>query len=149
MKTQKFTKEKIFLYSVLALLIPCLFFIQKSFGKDGEETFAYKLALFHTRDSNPEEALINSSLMPERATVTEFQWLMDSLKNRCRNSEQAIADTLLQVWQYLKKRGLRHSLLDISRSLNKFSQDRTLFGAGKVDFRTVANRWILQNKGMK
>ena len=120
-------------------------FVPSSFSRDAEETFAYKLALLYTRHLNPEEAIVNPSLVPERAILTEFQWLMDSLKNRCLDSENAIANTAIQTWQYLKKHGRKFTLLDILRSLNKSSQETTLFGTGKVNFRAVANRWILEN----
>ena len=132
--------------STLMVLMGSLFLVSLSVSGGTEETLAYKLALLYTRHLNPEEALVNPSLAPERATLAEFQWLLDSLKNRCLDSENTIANTTIQTWQYLRKRGHKLTLLDILRSLNKFSQDMPLFGSGKVSFRAVANRWILENK---
>ncbi len=116
---------------------------------DTEDTYAYKLALLYTRQLQSSEALTNPSLAPENSTVAEFKWLLESLKNRFQDSEETIATTIMQTWRYLKKDGQKMSLLDVTRSLNKFSQDKRTFASGKINFHEAANRWIIQNRGKK
>ena len=119
------------------------------FAGDAQETYAYKLALLYTRQLNPTEALTNPSLNPERSTLTEFQWLLESLTNRCQGSEESITATLMQTWKYLKKSGQKPDLLEMTRTLNKFTQDKKIFGFGKINFRQAANRWLIQQRSGK
>ena len=66
----------------------------------------------HTRIIDPESALLNQAVQPSRATITEFYWIMESLRNRCINPENAIADTILETWQMVRSKGY-----DLSASL--------------------------------
>ena len=90
--------------------------------------------------------MLNSSFEPERATITEFEWLIDTLKNRCVNSEKAIVDTILSAWKLIKNRGYDISLLEITRALTKNAADTTRFGNKKIDFVKTSGLWTARYK---
>ena len=125
------------LLSVLSLVPPSL-------AEDIKDTIAYKLSILHTKDQDPEAAMMNQAIEPSRATLTEFHWIVEALKNRCKNSETEIADSIVQTWQYVKSKGYAISLLDIARDLSASARNKLLFGDQKVDFRRTTSYWIAQ-----
>ncbi len=112
------------------------------FAKNIEDTIAYKLAILQTKDIDPEGALLKKAIEPERATVTEFHWILETLRNRCINPETAIADTIVQTWGFVKQKGMRVTLLDVARELSQAASNRVLFGDKKVNFRMTTAYWI-------
>ena len=113
-------------------------------AEDLSEDFAYKLAVIHTQTADPENALLSETVAPSEAVVTEFHWIMETLKNRCLNPETAIADTIIATWQKAKKIGYNKSLLELSRELSITARNYKLFGEEKVNFRMTSSYWLKQ-----
>jgi hypothetical protein len=116
-----------------------------------EDTIAYKLATLNIKAENPENQLLGKPRKPEAAMVSEFQWILDTLKNRCLNPETAIADTLVETWttanQLLNPQGKSLSLLDTSRQLLAVTRNTKIFGTKKVNFRMTSRYWLQQKFG--
>jgi len=113
---------------------------QECWGANVKESIAYKLALFHIRTLNP----LDDITEPPQALISEFTWIMESLRARCINPETTLADTLIQTWQVLKSQGSKLSILDVSRELTVQAKNNILFGPGKVNFRMTSNYWLKQ-----
>lgn len=114
-------------------------------AQSGKESIAYKLAILYTREGKPEDALLNKPAMPAAAVVSEFQWILDSLKIRCLNPETAIADTIVENWTAVNKNGGKPiGLLETARELATTTKNINLFGKGKVNFRMTSNYWLKQ-----
>ncbi|HOW36278.1 MAG TPA: hypothetical protein PL155_07685 [Candidatus Omnitrophota bacterium] len=114
-------------------------------AENQENTAAYKLAAFHTRTLDPHEALTRS-VTPASALIYEFEGIFSSLKNRCLNSEDDIADTIVRAWQLMQARGYDLSVLQIAHALATNARDVSLFGPGKVNFRKTSGWWTSQRK---
>ena len=127
----------VFFVSVLSLSGPV-------FGEQLEDSFGYKLALLHTRAMDPEKAMLEK-VEPQRATISEFEWMLDALKGRCLNQEETIASTFVESWQEARRLGINISLLEISRKLTTNARDTKLYGRGKVNFRMTSNHWFVLN----
>ena len=129
---------------LLTFFVLFVFFVQVASAEEVEDTIAYKLAVIHSKAIDPESALLNQSVQPSRTTITEFFWIMESLRNRCINPENAIADTIMETWQMVKSKGYNISLLEISRQLSQTARNHSLFGDEKVNFRMTTGYWIKQ-----
>ena len=129
---------KLILFSVF------LFCSHFSFAEDIKETISYKLAVLHSKDLDPDSALFNQPIEPSRAVISEFHWILEGLKNRCINPENAIADTIVETWKFVKSQGYKATLLDISRQLSQTARNHVLFGDEKVNFRMTTAYWIKQ-----
>lgn len=114
-----------------------------------ENNTAYQLALLHTKAVNPEKVFLDGSIRPKDSTVAEFQWLLDSIKNRCVNSEESIVHTLISAWKLLQGRGYDMTLLETFRALTKNAQNKSLYGAKKVDFEKASGYWTSRFKPEK
>ena len=129
-------------YILLGIIWLCVSW--QSYGycfSDPKEALAYKLAALHVRSTSENTIILDSSLEPDSATVAEFQWLLDSLKNRCLNPETEIADTIISCWRLIRNRGYQLTLLEIARALVKNTRDAKLFGNAKVDFKKASGYW--------
>lgn len=135
---------------LLVLLTLCLLAITSlSPAEDIEDTIACKLAVINTRAVDPEAIFLGPELEPERAVVTEFQWILDSLKHRCTNSREEIASILMDAWELVKRRGYAMTLLETSRALSAHTRSKVLLGYRKVDFRATAGLWTSTYKPYK
>ncbi|MFA5060259.1 MAG: hypothetical protein WC676_06485 [Candidatus Omnitrophota bacterium] len=114
-----------------------------------EKTTAYQLALLHTKALFPEEAMMNPSLRPENAVITEFQWLLDSLSTRCINSQPEIVSIIISAWKLVRSRHYDISLLDATRGLTRNALNKSKFGNTKVDFQKTSGMWTSQYKPKK
>ena len=129
----------------LIIFILLLFFRNEfSIAQDLPEDFSYKLAVIHVKAADPENALLNPSAKPNQSIVTEFHWIMETLKNRCLNPETAIADTLIETWQRAKNIGYTGSLLQISRELSVDARNYKRSSDEKVNFRMTSAHWLSQ-----
>ena len=115
-----------------------------AYAQEVEDTIAYKLSVIHTKAIDPESALLNQSVQPSRATISEFYWIMESLRNRCINPENAIADTIVETWKMVRSQGYAVSLLEIARQLSQTARNHYLFGDEKVNFRMTTAYWVKQ-----
>ena len=118
-------------------------------AEDSGQEIAYQLASIHTRSLQPEKILMNSSTDPDNATVSEFKWLFDSLKNRCINSDQQIVTTIISAWKLVRNRGYDMSLLETTRALTDCALNKRLFSNGKVDFEKTSGYWTSHYKPEK
>lgn len=112
---------------------------------DQRSTIAYKLAQFQVNQEHPEESLRQEKVIPETALVSEFQWILDSLRNRCLNPETAIADTIIETWEILKKNGRQMSVLQVARELNQTAQNAFRSEKQKINFRMSSRYWLKHN----
>jgi hypothetical protein len=109
-----------------------------------QDSIAYKLAWMHMRDIDPQSAFLKGKVDVPQAILSEFQWLIDSLKQRCLNPENAIADTIRETWLTLKYNGIDMSILDITRELSLSARNTNTFGEKKVNFRITSRYWLTQ-----
>ncbi len=107
-----------------------------------EDTIAYKIAILHIRAERAEEMLLKNSLEPPSAVVSEFQWILDTLKQRCINPETAIADTIVETWTALRPYDPDRTLLEVARALSLTARNTVLFGVEKVNFRMTSKYWL-------
>src|SRR3989338_5056247 len=131
------------------ITVALLFFSSLGRAERLEESIPYKLAFLHTKALNPESVLLNKKLTPDSATLTEFQWLLQGLKNRCINPETAIADTIMETWQQIQKRKGRITLLELTRDLSQTAHNTTLFETAKVNFRMTTSYWLAKQYSNK
>ncbi len=111
-----------------------------------EASLGYQLALMDERAQNPQKALTQKTLRPSNAAVREFEWILETLRARCRNPQKVIITTLVESWRMVQRRGYDVSLLTFSRQITDFSnfafqarQNR------KMDIDKVASR-LIQDK---
>lgn len=114
-----------------------------------EKSTAYQLALMHTQAMNPDKVILEGNVRPKDSTVAEFQWLLDSVKNRCINSEESIVYTAVSAWKLVKSRGYPMTLLETFRALTQNAQNKSLFGPNKIDFEKTSGYWTSHFKPEK
>ena len=119
------------------------------FAGETHHEIAYKLASVHTHALNPDKALFNSDAAPNNETVSQFEWLMDSMRNRCVNSDQQIVTTLMSAWNLVRSRGYNISLLETLQALTTNALNKNLFGFQKVDFEKTSGYWTSHFKPEK
>ena len=132
-------------FILILSLWSALFFNQLSLATENKTSVAYKLAALYTESENPDQAFLKKPVKPMEAVVSEFQWILDSLKNRCLNPESAIADTIVETWNTLKKSEKPLTLLQTARELQNATKNTNLLGTKKVNFRMTSKSW-LKNK---
>ena len=110
-----------------------------------QDNLAYKLAVLHTKAEEPEKVLLNKPIEPSRAILSEFEWILQSLHNRCLDPETTIANTIIETWYITKKRGSKLSLLEVARALSQMTQNTNLFGRDKVSFRLTSKYWLTKH----
>ncbi len=88
---------------------------------DTAESYGYQLALIDARASNPKSVLLNKKISPSSAAVREFEWVLETLRSRCHNSQDTIVTTLVGSWRILERRGYNVTLLEFSRQLSDFA----------------------------
>jgi hypothetical protein len=88
---------------------------------DTAESYGYQLALIDARASNPKSVLLNKKRSPSSAAVREVEWVLETLRSRCHNSQDAIVTTLVGSWRILERRGYNVTLLEFSRQLSDFA----------------------------
>ena len=137
-------KSAIFFCVAIALLL--LFTTSVLLAADVEDTIYYKLAFFHTKDLDPGCSFLKGPVEPDKATIAEFKWILGTLKNRCFESKNSIANTLMEAWHITKSwENQKISLLELARILTRVAGNRLLFGQSKVSFRATTNFWLSQN----
>ena len=132
------TGIKSYCISPLSISLPTVY------AEEAQDKLEYKLAVLNAKAEDPQSALLNAAVEPNEAMVSEFHWILDGLKNRCLNPETTIADTMVQIWQTVKGRGARLSLLETARELSQTARNRVLFGDERVNFRMTSAYWLNQ-----
>ncbi|MFH1360125.1 MAG: hypothetical protein ABIJ41_03705 [Candidatus Omnitrophota bacterium] len=136
---------KIFLNLFICIWLCIFCHAPLSRAQEVQDTIAYKLAKIHTANENIQDVFLKNKIEPAPAIIAEFQWILSSLRNRCFNPENAIADTIMEAWQIMRNWGYTDmTLLDIARDLSQVANNKVLFGFGKVNFRTTTNFWLSQ-----
>lgn len=108
-----------------------------------EGSTGYQLAVFHEQKLHPEKILTRETIRPSDATIREFEWIMETLRHRCKNTEQALVSVLVETWRIVQRRGYDVSLLEYSRELASFSNIAfQSYRNQKVDLKKVALKWI-------
>lgn len=100
-----------------------VFFISSGDGpaRAASESYGYQLALIDARAQNPQNVLLNKKITPTSANIREFEWILETLRNRCRNSPEATIRTLVEMWRITQRRGYNVTLLEFSRQAADFS----------------------------
>ncbi len=102
------------------------------------------MALMHYRAEHAQEALLKKDLEPPQSIISEFQWILDTLKHRSLNSDKEIADTIVFSWMKIKNQDRQWTLLKTARALALNARNMALFGRQKVDFRITSQYWLAQ-----
>jgi len=110
---------------------------------DQEESFAYKLAVLYVKNQNPEKVLLEGDIEPAPSIIYEFQWILDSMKNRCINNEETIAATIVEIWHKAQVHK-DINILETARTLSLNAKNTVLFGTKKVNFRLTSHYWLVQ-----
>jgi len=133
------------MYSFFRLIV-ITFFLAWSVNSHAEleDTFAYKMALMHYRSEHAEEALLKKSLEPPQAIISEFQWILDTVKHRSLNTETEIADAIVTAWMKIRVGNPQWTLLKTARALSLNARNVRLFGREKVDFQITSQYWLTQ-----
>jgi len=79
------------------------------------DSYGYQLALMDARASNPQNVLLNKKITPSNASVREFEWVLETLRNRCRNSPDTVVKTMVEMWRVTQRRGYSVTLLEFGR----------------------------------
>ena len=131
----------------LACAISCFLAVGPARAQgSGPGTPAYGLALLQKQSEDPDNILSLTPVEPDRATLTEFHWILQALENRSLESQDQIAATILDAWQLIHSRGYAESLLDVARALSSYARNTALFGAEKVAFSAIAGLWASTHK---
>lgn len=85
------------------------------------ESYGYQLALIDARASNPKKVLMNQKISPDSAAVREFEWILETLRNRSTASQDTVVKTLVETWRLVQRRGYNVTLLEFSRETSDFS----------------------------
>jgi len=125
----------------LKILLILWFFCLPGLGQ-AAENIAYQLAQIQTRSADAGQAFLKGSVTPDQAMVSEFQWLLDSMLNRCLNPAEAIASTMVQTWKALQQKQPQVTLLEVSRELCRIAKNTKIFGTNKVNFRMTSQFWL-------
>ncbi len=111
------TKNSIRLLLVLGFLL--LGVTANAFADDN--SYGYQLALLNERAQNPEKVLMQKKITPTSASIREFEWILETLRNRCPNPQNVIITTLVESWRLVQRRGYNVTLLQFSRQISDFS----------------------------
>lgn len=111
------TKNSIRLLLVLGFLL--LAVTVNAFADDN--SYGYQLALLNERAQNPEKVLMQKKITPTSASIREFEWILETLRNRCPNPQNVIITTLVESWRLVQRRGYNVTLLQFSRQISDFS----------------------------
>lgn len=111
------TKNSIRLLLVLGFLF--LAVTVNAFADDN--SYGYQLALLNERAQNPEKVLMQKKITPTSASIREFEWILETLRNRCPNPQNVIITTLVESWRLVQRRGYNVTLLQFSRQISDFS----------------------------
>ncbi len=87
----------------------------------GENSYGYQLALLNERAQNPQKVLMQKKITPTSASIREFEWILETLRNRCPNPQNVIITTLVESWRIVQRRGYTVSLLQFCRQISDFS----------------------------
>jgi len=104
---------------------------------------AYHLAVLQMQEGNPAESFLGRQSWPPQAMVSEFQWILEGLQNRCLNPLDTISATIMETWRKLKQTKQEITLLDVSRDLYQVSRDTRLFGTDRINFRMISEFWLI------
>jgi hypothetical protein len=107
-----------------------------------ESSPSYQLAILNAKGENPELAMMDKKITPDESVIAEFEWILQSLHNRCLESDNAIVTTIVETWKVTRRGHLKLSLLDVSRELEKMAGNTSLFGTGKVQFGVTSKYWL-------
>ena len=108
-----------------------------------EDTFAYKLAVLHIKNEYPQKVLLEGKIEPPTSVIYEFQWILDGMKNRCNNTEEEIASTIVNTWVSVRPHK-DINILETARALSLTARNQSLFGTEKVNFRLTSKYWLAQ-----
>ncbi len=112
--TTKFSLILRIFYLFLMLITPQIAWADSS-------SIGYQLALIDERAQNPQKVLTQKKINPSDAAVREFEWILETLRNRCPDSQTVIVTSLVEAWRATQKRGYKVTLLKFSRQIADFS----------------------------
>lgn len=87
-----------------------------------EYSNGYQMALIDATAQNPKSVLLNRKITPADSAVREFEWIIETLRNRCRSSSSQIIMTLVESWRTLQRSGQKVTLLEFSRKVADYSK---------------------------
>lgn len=96
-------------------------------------SYGYQMAMLDERTQNPQDVLLKKTIKPDNATIREFEWILETFRNRCPNPPKIVVSALVQSWRLVQRRGYDVTLLEFSREVADFSN---------VAFRAVRNQKI-------
>ncbi|MCC6759470.1 MAG: hypothetical protein IT395_07600 [Candidatus Omnitrophica bacterium] len=106
---------------ISGLFLTALLVLSYVFPADAAESYGYQMALIDARANNPKSVLLNKKISPSSAAIREFEWVLETLRSRCHNSQDAIVTTLVGSWRIVERRGYDVTLLEFSRQLSDFA----------------------------
>jgi hypothetical protein len=115
-----------------SVLIFCLLTIPLIASAD-DFSYGYQMAMLDERVQNPQDVLLHKEIKPDNATIREFEWILETFRNRCPNTPNIVVSALVQSWRVVQRRGYDVTLLEFSREVANFSN---------VAFRAVRNQKI-------
>lgn len=86
-----------------------------------EFSYGYQLALLDERAQNPQKVLLQQKLAPANATIREFEWILETLRNRCLDPQNVIVTDLVKAWRTVQRNGHKVTLLQFSRQIADLS----------------------------
>ncbi len=110
-----------------------------------KESVAYRLAVLHARNMDPLKALTSGGVEPSPATLREFEWIMATLKDHCKNPEPVLGNIIVETWRGRQRNGSKQSLLDVARKLNWVVKNSGFYGKAKVNFEVVSSYVLKAN----
>lgn len=87
-----------------------------------EYSNGYQMALIDATAQNPKSVLLNRKITPADSAVREFEWIIETLRNRCHSSNSQIIMTLVESWRTIQRGGHKVTLLEFSRKVADYSK---------------------------
>ena len=138
-----------FIKIFLCLLLLTSGILGKAAATD-QVTMGYQLAVLEEQALNPENVLLRKKIIPDNATIREFEWILETLRNKCNNPDDELVGILVKTWRSVQQRGYHLTLLQYSRELASFSNIAyQSYKNQKVDFQKVAFKWIKEKYPVK
>ena len=138
-------KKNVFvIFIILFLLFPLP---APSATAASRNNIAHQLAALHTKYLNPIDVWTarDEDVKPSPATIKEFEWMMDTLKSRCRDQEETIGQIIIETWVQARQKGDNRPLIEIARGLTRIVNNPAISGRDKVNFRLVGQYWLKKN----
>lgn len=108
-----------------------------------EDSVGYQLALIQERARYPEKQLTGQEIRLDNATVREFEWILETLANRCLNPPKDLPVILVTSWRITQRRGYKEELLEFCREVARYAAVASQEHRNqKVNLETITLKWL-------